>query len=145
MVTRALGQPPVDESRFVGRRVVEDQVNIQAGGHRGIDLVEEVAKLHRPVALLAGADHPAGGHFQRREKVGGAVTAIIVGAPFNLPQIKPNQTSQVKPNQTSQVKPVKSNKSSKTNQVCFAYAENKVQIVPKLKNRKLFQRWKNGR
>ena len=69
MVTGALGQSPVDKSRLVGCRVVEDYVNIQFRGHRGIDLVEEVAKLHRPVALLASADHLAGGHLQCREKV----------------------------------------------------------------------------
>ncbi len=74
VIARALGQPAVYKRRLVGCRVVQDDVDIQLGGYRGIDLVEEIAKLYRAMARVASADHLAGGNLKGSEERSGAVT-----------------------------------------------------------------------
>ena len=49
-------QPAVDQRRLVGAVVVENQVDVQLGGHRRVDRVEELAELDGPMAAMALAD-----------------------------------------------------------------------------------------
>ena len=51
---------------------------------RRIDGVEELAKLHGPVAAMTAADDRAGLDVQGREERRRAMAHIVVGAPFDL-------------------------------------------------------------
>src|SRR5208337_5166016 len=77
---RALQQPALDESGFMGGVVVHDQVHVQLRRHAGLDGVEEVAELRRAVAALGAADDLAGLRIEGGEQGGGAVAQVIVGA-----------------------------------------------------------------
>ncbi len=93
VIARALGQPAVYKRRLVGPVVVQDDVDIQVGGHRGIDVVEELAELHRAMARVASADHLAGGNLKGSKERGGAMTGIVVSAPLDLPRTHWQQRS----------------------------------------------------
>ena len=43
-------EPGSDRGCLVGREVVADQVHVEVGGHRGVDLVEELLELHSSVS-----------------------------------------------------------------------------------------------
>ena len=82
-----LGQPVADQRRLVGGVVVRDQVDVEVGGHLGLDGIEEFAELHGPVPLVATTNHLAGPGVQGGEQRSGAVTQVIhviMGAPFHL-------------------------------------------------------------
>ena len=64
---RPLGEPIPDELGLVGSGVVEDEINIEAVGNIGLDGVEELAELLRPVAAEAAADDFADLHVQRTQ------------------------------------------------------------------------------
>ena len=55
-----LGKPVPDQRRLVGGVVVRDQVDVEVGGHLGLDGIEEFAELHGPVPLVATTNHLAG-------------------------------------------------------------------------------------
>ena len=55
-----LGKPVPDQRRLVGGVVVHDQVDVEVGGHLGLDGIEEFAELHGPVPLVATTNHFAG-------------------------------------------------------------------------------------
>ena len=55
-----LGKPVPDQRRLVGGVVVRDQVDVEVGGHLGLDGIEEFAELHGPVPLVATTNHFAG-------------------------------------------------------------------------------------
>src|SRR3990172_8773517 len=46
----------MDERRLVGAGVIHDEVNVERCRHRGVDGIEEPAKLAGPVALVEFAD-----------------------------------------------------------------------------------------
>jgi hypothetical protein len=60
-------------------------VDRQAGVGLAVDVVQEVAEVHRPVLGGQLADHLAGGDVQRREQVDGAVPDIVKAAPLGHP------------------------------------------------------------
>src|SRR5438552_16416892 len=80
----ALAQPAPDERRLVRGVVVEDQMNVELRGDRRIDGVEELAKLHGPVAAMTAADDRAGLDVQGREERRRAMAHIVGRAPFDL-------------------------------------------------------------
>ena len=93
MPAGALGEPVADRLRLVARRVVHDDVHVEAGRNVALDLVEELAELLSAMSRHALADHRAGLHVRRRchrgdearEQRRGAVALVIVRAPFDLP------------------------------------------------------------
>ena len=46
--------------------------------------VKELAELHRTMAPLAGADHPASRYVKGREQVGGSVPSVVVSTSLDL-------------------------------------------------------------
>ena len=59
-------------------------MHIEVWGYRVIDLVKELAELHRTMAPLAGADHPASSYVKGREQVGGSVPSVVVSTSLDL-------------------------------------------------------------
>ena len=49
---RAFGEPVPDRRGFVSGVIVRDDVNLQCGGHLGLDDVQEVTKLSGTVAAV---------------------------------------------------------------------------------------------
>jgi len=58
---------------------VHPQVDIEARGHGGLDLVENAAELAVAVLPVAASDDGAGGDVQGREWPCGAVPRVVVG------------------------------------------------------------------
>ena len=75
---RMPGQPGTDFRLFVGRIVVEDDMDGLVGGHLGFDGVEEPNKLLMPVTLHVAADHRAVEDVERGEQGGGAIALVVV-------------------------------------------------------------------
>ena len=69
---------------FMGRVIVDDQMEIQSGRHPVVDGLEKLAKLQRPMALMHFADYGPRFEIERREQVSGAVAQIVGGAPLGL-------------------------------------------------------------
>ena len=88
---RPFGQPVPDQRCFVGGVVIHNQVDIQIGWDFGLDGVQELAELHRPVALVAAANHLAGLGVQRGKEGYRAVAQVVMGAPFRLPRAQGQQ------------------------------------------------------
>jgi hypothetical protein len=84
MVTRMASQPCLDRRGLVGGVIVEHEVEVEIGGHRLFDRVEELTELDRAVALVAAANDPSGGDVERGKQRGGAVADIVVAAPLGL-------------------------------------------------------------
>jgi len=75
----------VDGRRLVGRGLVDDHVHRKVGGDLPVDEGEEPDELGGPMSGGEVGDHPAGGQVQSRVEVGGAVAAVVVGAPLGHP------------------------------------------------------------
>ena len=60
MIVRPTRQPGLDRLGFMGRVVVHDDVDVEAVWNAGVDLLEEVQELSRPVALVTLADDETG-------------------------------------------------------------------------------------
>ena len=78
------GQPSLDLRMFVGRIVVNHQVDLQIGRHLPVDQSQESQEVLMAVALLALGDHPTGGDVQRHEQGGRAMADIIVSVPLDI-------------------------------------------------------------
>src|ERR687891_712218 len=61
-------QPPPNRGSLVGAVVVEDQVHIEFGGHRGVDRAEEVPKLAGAMPMVKLAQDPPAPRLERREQ-----------------------------------------------------------------------------
>ena len=72
----ALGQPPVDQRRFVGAVVVEDQVDVEVGRHGRLDQIEELPERNRPMAAVGASDDLPTLRVERRKQRGRPVAAI---------------------------------------------------------------------
>jgi hypothetical protein len=81
---RSLGQPVADQQGLVDGVVVHDQVDVEALGHIGLDLVEEPTELRGSVAREALADHLVGGDVEGGEQRGRAVALVIMAAARRL-------------------------------------------------------------
>ncbi|MDP9683679.1 hypothetical protein J2S47_004181 [Streptomyces griseoviridis] len=75
-------QPLLDVGCLVGRVVVEDQVDLEAGRNLLVEFGEELLELGGPVAAVERADDLAGGRFQGCEQGGGAGADVVVAAAF---------------------------------------------------------------
>lgn len=60
-------------------------MHVQLSWNIRLNHVEELPKLPTALPLVELADHLARLHVQGRTQRGGAVTPIVVGAPFDLP------------------------------------------------------------
>ena len=70
---------PTDHLRmFVGRVVVENDVDHLAGRHRPLDGIEEADEFLMAVALHALADHAAFEHVEGSEQRGGSVAFVVM-------------------------------------------------------------------
>ena len=65
-----LGEPVADFLRLVRRVAVHDDVDVEALGHVGLDVVQEPAELPASVATEALADDLAGGVVEGGEERG---------------------------------------------------------------------------
>lgn len=64
----AARQPSLNFPRLVGGIVVHHEVDVRPVGHRGVDALEEVEELGRPMVFIALADDGTGGNVERREQ-----------------------------------------------------------------------------
>jgi len=72
-------QPPPNQGGFVGTVVVQDEMHVQFGGHRGVNGVEELPKLDAAVTPMQLTNHEPGlgiqGGAERRRAVSGVVVS----------------------------------------------------------------------
>jgi len=54
-----LGQPVADQGGLVGPVVIDNEMDLKRLGNIGVDGVEKLPELHRPMATMALADHAA--------------------------------------------------------------------------------------
>jgi hypothetical protein len=81
----ALSEPLPDDGRFVRAVVVHDDLNVESGRHLMLDQVEELAELHRAMAVTQLADHPVGLQLQRRKQRSSSIAFVVVRATLYLP------------------------------------------------------------
>ena len=84
MVAWPGGEPAFDLGMLVGAVVVDDEVDIEAGGHAGVNVLEEAQKLLVAMPRLALGDDLAGGHVQGGKEVGGTVTDVAMRDAFDV-------------------------------------------------------------
>src|SRR5262249_19079284 len=56
MHARVPEQPAVDPRGLVRARIVENEMHVQAGGHGGVNRVQELAELDRPLTTMKFAE-----------------------------------------------------------------------------------------
>jgi pimeloyl-ACP methyl ester carboxylesterase len=74
-------EPPLHRRRLAGRRVVEDDVQVQVGQHCVVDLFQEGQELGGAVTGRAGSRSSCRGHIQGGIQAGGAVADVVVVGP----------------------------------------------------------------
>ena len=84
VIARPFGKPGFDRRRLVGGIIVHDQVDIEIGRYRGVDGVEETAKLSCAMAPVAAAEHPTGGNIEGGEQRRRTVALVIMTSPLRL-------------------------------------------------------------
>ena len=84
MVARPGGEPALDLGMLVGAVVVDDEVDVEVGGHAGVDVLEEAQELLMTMPWLALGDDLAGGHVQGGKEVGGTVTDVAMRDAFDV-------------------------------------------------------------
>src|SRR5580658_459345 len=72
------GQPAVDRGGLVGGDVVEDDVDVQAGGDGFVDGGQELAELDGAVPGVQRPDHFPGGQVEGGVQVRGAGPLVVV-------------------------------------------------------------------
>jgi len=85
------GQPGLDLRMLVGGVVVDDQVNVEIGGHRRFDCAQEAEKLLMTVAWLALRQHLPGQHVQGREQRRRSVPLVIMGHALDIAEAQRQQ------------------------------------------------------
>ena len=85
MEPRPLEQPPPDQRGLMRSVVVHDQMHVEVRRHVRVNGVEELPEFSGALALVELAHHLPGLDVQSRKQGGGAMAAIVVGAPLNLP------------------------------------------------------------
>src|SRR5215470_17838518 len=68
MKARPLREPVSDEWRLVRAVVIHDQMHVEMAWHGGVDRVEELPELCRPMPLMKLRDQLSGLHVERREQ-----------------------------------------------------------------------------
>jgi hypothetical protein len=82
LVVRPPRQPGFAHGGLMRRVIVHDNVNVEAVRDAGVDLLEKIQKLGRPVALVAFADHEAGSDVEGCKQRRCAVADISMGPPL---------------------------------------------------------------
>ena len=85
MKSWAFREPFPDHGGFVGSVVIQDDMDIQCGGHVRLDHIEELAKFRGAMAAVQLGDHAAGLQFQRGKQRSRPMTFIVVCAALELP------------------------------------------------------------
>src|SRR5207245_5468707 len=80
----AFGQPIADQRRLVGGVIVPDEMDLETLGDIGLDLIEELAKLGRPMTAIALSNHMSGGDVEGGKERSCAVPLVVMAAPGNL-------------------------------------------------------------
>ena len=68
----------------MGRSIVHDDVDVEAGWHVGLDVIEEPADVRGAVAPVALSDDVARGDVKGCEQRGRAMALVVMGAPLDL-------------------------------------------------------------
>jgi len=84
VIAQPLEQPTTNRRGLMGAVIIEDEMDLQCGGHRRVDGVQEPPKFDRPMAPMALPDDPARLHVEGGEQRGRPGPPIIVAAPFYL-------------------------------------------------------------
>ena len=84
LIPRVTFEPSLHRRRLVRRIVVEDEVNIEIGWHRLVDLLEESSELKASVALVAFPQDLPRRHVEGREERRRPVSKVVVGLAFWL-------------------------------------------------------------
>src|SRR5438132_109280 len=79
-----LGEPRPDERCFVRSVIVHDEVDVPIGWYAGVDAVQELAELDRPMAAMHLANHFAALGVERGKQRGGAMALVVVRPPLGL-------------------------------------------------------------
>jgi len=79
-----LQQPPANQRRLMGAIVVQDHMHIQAGRDTGLNSVEELPELTRPMSVVQCAYDATSLHFQGRKERGRAMTAVVMRPTLDL-------------------------------------------------------------
>src|SRR5262249_8327662 len=77
-------EPAVNRWRFVGAVIVENQVDGQIGRYRGVDRLEELAELDRPVVPVQLPDDLPGLRIQGGEQRRRAMAQVVMRASLRL-------------------------------------------------------------
>src|ERR1700736_909562 len=85
MKSWAFRKPLADHGGFVRSVVIQDDMDIQSGGHVRLDHIEELAKFRGAMAALQLGDHAAGLQFQRGKQPRSPMTFIVVRAALQWP------------------------------------------------------------
>lgn len=86
VVTGPAGQPRLHLGMLVGGVVVDDQMDVERGGHVGVDVAQEGEEFLVAVTALALCQHPASGHVQGGAEGRAAVADGIVRHPLDVAQ-----------------------------------------------------------
>src|SRR5271157_6634640 len=77
-------EPRLNFLGLVSGIVVQHQMDGEIGRNGAIDLIQEFAELDGTMTWPALADHRSRGYVQGREKAGGTMAFVIVGAALRL-------------------------------------------------------------
>jgi hypothetical protein len=79
-------EPGANLGMLVRGVVIDDEMEVEFGGHAGVQVAQEVEELLVPVARLAFGKHGTGGDVEHGKQDGGAVTNIIMSHAFHIAQ-----------------------------------------------------------
>ena len=86
MKTWTFGEPFPDDGGFVGSVVVHNDLHIEFGGYLHFDLIQELAKFQRAMAVVQLRQSPAGLQFQRGEQRSRAMAFVVMRVALQLPR-----------------------------------------------------------
>ena len=76
---RSLGEPGTHLGMLVGGIIVDQEVEVEPGGHLAIDAAQEREELLMTLSPGTGARHLAGGHVEGGGHGRGPVTDVVTG------------------------------------------------------------------
>lgn len=82
--TRMARQPAANRRSFVRAVVVQDEVNVQFGGHIGMDRLQKFSELDGTVAAMTLPDHLARLSIQSGKQRCSSVADIVMRVPLHL-------------------------------------------------------------
>lgn len=85
MPARPFGQPIADQRRLVRGVIVPDEMNLKSLGDVGLDLVEELSELARPVTAITLSNHVTRRDVEGGKKRGCAVARVVMATPATWP------------------------------------------------------------